>query len=355
MKNRPYYLEMAASGARVPVATDLVLRQRPDPEAVVLDGKRLAEVVMQAADTYQTLLAFPVMDLMLEKAALLGLLGIGEDPETYHLAPDSHFGLVNRLQSNLAKPLPARMQANLEAIRVIAQRGPPRYIPMGMSIGPVSLMTKLLADPITALFMAGSGATATEDEDVRMLDMAGELALAMVLRYVEAQIDAGASAVFIAEPAANLAYFSPRQIESGSDVWNRYVMTGNRRIAELLLQRGVDLIFHCCGELSDPMVQSFGTLAPAILSLGGSRKLWEDAALVRADTVLYGNLPTKLFYSDEAMPDEKVASLTCQLLRKMRDVKHPFILGSECDVLSVPGSEATIKRKTDVMLHCSCP
>ncbi len=352
--NRQIYMDIAAKGARIPVGTDLVLRRHPDPEAIVLNGRRLAEVCMEAADTYHTSLAFPVMDLMLEKAALLSLLGITEDARTFHFQAGSDAGLVARLQSHLARPLPPRMQAHVDAIQVIAQQGAARYIPMGMSIGPVSLMTRLLADPITPLFMAGSGTTAMDDEDVRMLDVVNELALLMVTRYAQAQIDAGAAAVFIAEPAANLAYFSPRQIESGSDVWQRYVMNGNRHIADLLAQRGADLIFHCCGELTDAMVKSFGSLNPAVLSLGSSRKLWEDAALVPADTVLYGNLPTKLFYSDDAMPAEKVADLTCELQQQMRSVHHPFILGSECDVLSVPGSEATIQRKIAVMLHCSC-
>ncbi len=352
--NRQVYLDMAASEARVPVGTDLVLRRHPDPEAIVLNGMRLAEVCMEAADTYHTSLAFPVMDLLLEKAALLSLLGITENARTFHFEAGTDAGLVARLQSEPVKPLPPQMQAQVEAIQVIAQQGAARYIPMGMSIGPVSLMTRLLTDPITPLFMAGSGITAGEDEDVRLLDLAGELAVHMVVRYVQAQVDAGAAAMFIAEPAANLAYFSPRQMEGGSKVWDRYVMMGNRRIAALLAQHGVDLIFHCCGELTDAMVQSFGSLNPAILSLGSSRRLWQDAALVPADTVLYGNLPTKLFYSDEAMPAEKVADLTCELLQKMRSAHHPFILGSECDVLSVPGSEATIQRKIDLMLRCTC-
>jgi hypothetical protein len=31
---------------------------------------------------------------------------------------------------------------------------------------------------------------------------------------------------------------------------------------------------------------------------------------------------------------------------------HPHILGSECDVLSVPGCEETIRRKVERMLTC---
>jgi len=35
----------------------------------------------------------------------------------------------------------------------------------------------------------------------------------------------------------------------------------------------------------------------------------------------------------------------------MRAVDHPFILGSECDVLSVPGQERTILEKVEAFLQ----
>jgi hypothetical protein len=66
--------------------------------------------------------------------------------------------------------------------------------------------------------------------------------------------------------------------------------------------------------------------------------------------VLYGNLPTKSFYSDSAMPVERVKELTNELTAKMRATGHPHILGSECDVLHVPEAAATIRRKVEAML-----
>ena len=45
-------------------------------------------------------------------------------------------------------------------------------------------------------------------------------------------------------------------------------------------------------------------------------------------------------------------SLSKELLTKMEAMHHPFILGSECDVLSVGGYEETIKNKINVMLNC---
>ena len=152
------------------------------------------------------------------------------------------------------------------------------------------------------------------------------------------------------EPAANKVYFSPNQLAKSYDVFDRYVMKFNLAIREQLRARGVDLIFHDCGELLDGMVQRFATLDPAIISLGSSRLLWEDAALVPKSTVLYGNLPTKQFYSDELCSVAKVRQLSDTLHQRMRATGHPFILGSECDILSVPGRELTIKAKVEAFL-----
>ena len=115
-------------------------------------------------------------------------------------------------------------------------------------------------------------------------------------------------------------------------------------------EHGVDLILHNCGELTPKMVEAFATeLHPAILSLGSSRKLWEDAELVPDDVVLYGNLPSKLFYSDEAMPAAAVERMRDELFRRMSACGHAFICGTECDVLYVPDAKEAIARKVAVL------
>jgi hypothetical protein len=50
------------------------------------------------------------------------------------------------------------------------------------------------------------------------------------------------------------------------------------------------------------------------------------------------------------MPLERVREMTRELVLRMRDTGHPFVLGSECDVLHVPESGATIRRKVEAML-----
>jgi hypothetical protein len=82
---RKFYLKLAASGLRMPIGTDLVLREQADPEGVMHDGAALGRVVADAARRYRTPLAVPLMDLRLEKADLLRLLGFEESlVDTFH-------------------------------------------------------------------------------------------------------------------------------------------------------------------------------------------------------------------------------------------------------------------------------
>ena len=351
--DRQFYLSLARSGLRMPVGTDLVLHERPDHERIVQDGEALGGVVEETARRYGTPLAFGHMDLTLEKTVLLEMLDIPSDQiPLYHFSGCPTDAMLEQVARRIARPLNPRLQAHVESIAYVARHTD--LVPVGMGIGPFSLMTKLFADPITPIYLAGSGVTADDDPSVKAIEVGLELSLSMVLRSFSAQIAAGAKAVFVAEPAANMVYVSPRQMESGSTIFDRYVGHFNRRVKELLNSNGVDLIFHCCGELTDPMVQQFAALDPVILSLGSSRKLWEDARIVPEHIVLYGNLPSKHFYSDDLISHQEVERRSCDLIRRMRETGHPFILGSECDVLSVPGYEATIREKVEAFVRCRC-
>ncbi|MDD5349331.1 MAG: uroporphyrinogen decarboxylase family protein [Chthoniobacteraceae bacterium] len=338
---RPYYLNLAASGLRMPIGTHLVLHQHENPEAILLNGRQLGAVVEEAAIQFKAPMAVPVMDLKLEKEALLSARGIpAADIESYHFAeaPETGWKIATT----------PRMSATCEAIRHIAQNT--SLLPVGIGIGPFSLMTKLISDPITPVFLAGPGSTADEDSEVRLVESTLALGLSAILTYLQAQIAAGAKAIILCEPAANKVYFSPNQLAESYEIFDRYVMEPNRKIKALLDQNGVDLIFHDCGELEDEMIRRFATLDPAMMSLGSSRKLWEDAALVPDTTVLFGNLPTKKFYSDALVTVDDVKRLSDELTCRMQATGHPFILGSECDVLSVPGAQETIKAKVEAFL-----
>ncbi len=339
---RDTLLSLARAGHRMPIGTDLVLYEEPDPENARLCPERLGRVIQRAALRYRTPLAFPLMDLRLEKSDLLSALGVpAEEIDAFHFSAAPPEAQRARVLEDDTRPFPAACLAQQGAIRYIASLT--ELVPIGMAIGPFSLMTKLLADPITPLALAASGLTEDDDSGIRLASAALDLALATVLRSLRAQAAAGARAVIVCEPAISVTYLSPRQMARAPRVLDRFVLDPLRAV-----RRHLD----ACGEPDSSLLRTLAfELRPAMLSLGSSRRLWEDAALVPEDTVLYGNLPTRQFYSDAAMPVEQVRRLARELIERMRAAGRPFILGSECDVLHVPEAAETIRRKVDAMLE----
>jgi hypothetical protein len=334
----------------MPIGTDLVMHEESEPEKVRNDGAALGLVIERAARRWGTPLAVPQMDLRLEKIDLLALAGVSEsEAERFHFSSPLDEATLVTLCGEQAAPFCAGSVARDQALSYIGTL--PDMFPVGMAIGPFSLTTRLMADPIAAAAIAGSSVEPEDSDEVLLLWQCLRVAEATVLRSVRSQIRHGAKAVMICEPAACTAFISPRQIKSGSNLFERLVMEPNLRLKAALDDAGCDLIFHDCGELIDPMVEAFAhKLHPVILSLGSSRKLWEDARLVPDDVVLYGNLPTRSFYSDGAMPIEEVIRRTDELLANMKACGHPHILGSECDVLFVPEAQKTIGKKVEAMM-----
>lgn len=336
----------------MPIGTDLVLGEENEPEKTRKEGVSLGRVVERAARRWHTPLAIPLMDLRLEKVDLLALAGVSEaDAESYRFTMPLEEKTLAHLCDRQAAQFCATSRARDEALAYVAATQD--LVAVGMAIGPFSLATRMMADPITAAAIAGTGATPQDSEEVRLLWQCLEMAEAAVQRALCSQMAHGAQAIMICEPAACTAFLSPRQLHAGSTLFEHLVMEPNLRLKATLDDTGCDLIFHDCGELINPMVEAFAKrLHPVMLSLGSSRNLCDDARLIPKDVVLYGNLPSKLFYSDRAMPVEEVVRRTCELIARMRASGHPHIPGTECDVLFVPGAEETIRRKVDAMMAC---
>ena len=147
----------------------------------------------------------------------------------------------------------------------------PDLVPCAMTIGPFSLMTTLLDDPISAVYLACSGATADDDPSVGLLDVALDLSIRAVERSLRAQLEAGAKLAVLCEPAVNKVYLSPRQMKTGPKAFDRLVMANLKRYKALLEEYDADLFLHDCGQLTDTILSRFVELRPAVLSLGELR------------------------------------------------------------------------------------
>jgi uroporphyrinogen-III decarboxylase len=319
-----------------PIATDLDLHEEAEPEAVRADPERLGRMLARSARRYRIPMAMPLMDLRLDKAALLAPFGLDEQA-----AEAFQFTEIPDAAPETITPKDARAGA-IEWLRNNTD-----LAPVGLAIGPFSLATKLMRDPISAIALAGEGEMG--DPMVRLWEWCLERARAVVRRSLLWQVDAGARTMILCEPAVNSVYLSPRQIKRGSAIFADYALTPMREMKQVLSECGASLFLHDCGELTKAMVEAWAAdIHPAVLSLGSSRTLCEDEALVPDDVVMYGNLPTKLFYSDDVMPEEEVARRAAELCERMAATGHPFLLGSECDVLYVPDCAERIRRKVDL-------
>ena len=103
-----------------------------------------------------------------------------------------------------------------------------------MAIGPFSLITKLMADPIVPIAMAGMERHRGGRSGGMMAERCLALAELTVHRSLRAQARAGAQAIIVCEPAANIVYLSPKQIEKGSDIFERFVIQPALRMKALL-------------------------------------------------------------------------------------------------------------------------
>ncbi|MDK2971802.1 MAG: hypothetical protein PWP23_1557 [Candidatus Sumerlaeota bacterium] len=351
--SRQTFHDFARRGLAMPLAVDLLVHLESTPEKVDANPSEMARIMIRAAEVFDTPLAVAPMDLRVEKAALAEWLGIPRtEHETFHISQSLSTEQLDALRRHFESgELTTRMRVTADALGIAAKRS--TLIPTGMAIGPFSLVAKIIEDVITAVFMVGADADPDDEESVALTLQLIDLTTELVEAYVRAQIAGGAKAIIICEPAANKVYFSPKQIAEGSNVFERIVIEPNRRIARVIEEAGADLILHDCGELTPEMITALAGLHPAVLSLGSCVDIVEATQYVPRDVVLFGNVPSKFFPREDEMPVEKVRAICGSLRERMEATGHPFILGSECDVLCVNGHERGIMAKAREIAQCS--
>jgi hypothetical protein len=167
----------------MPIGADLVLHEESDPEQARNDGAALGRVIEKTARRWATPLAIPLMDLRLEKSDLLAGHGITTcDAEKFHFTEPLHECTLDALCAGESAPLCRGSIARDQALSYIASF--PDLIPIGMAIGPFSLVSRLMPDPITAIAMAGTGVAPEDSDEVRLLWQCLHLAEAAVQRSV---------------------------------------------------------------------------------------------------------------------------------------------------------------------------
>ena len=117
-----FYLRLAESGLRFPIGTDLILNEKPDPEAIRHDGRRLGAVMAEAAQRYGAPVAIPLMDLTLEKADILRAFGVPpERADAFHFSEPPAPERVRAYEDAIDAPFTPRNQAHIDSVRYIRE------------------------------------------------------------------------------------------------------------------------------------------------------------------------------------------------------------------------------------------
>src|ERR1035437_4376905 len=147
---------MAKVGTAMVLATDMVLKEKANHEELLNNGDELGKIILESANRYDLPLALPFMDLTLEKEWLLTLLGIERSKiEKYHFDEDPDENTILKVKNGLSKISTTRIDATCNALAYVAKNS--NKLPVGMCIGPFSLMTKLISEPISPVFLAAMG------------------------------------------------------------------------------------------------------------------------------------------------------------------------------------------------------
>src|SRR5208283_4636087 len=139
--DKSFYIDLAREGRRLPIITHMVLHEKEDPDSILLDGERLAAVMLEAAERFDNPMALPVMDLTLEKDILLQTMGVPADATAaFHFDGVPEPQQCAKVTTTVDVTTHPRIRANCAALSILRDGG--KVLPVGMSIGPFSLLTK---------------------------------------------------------------------------------------------------------------------------------------------------------------------------------------------------------------------
>ena len=164
-----------------PVGTDLIMHEEPAPEKIRNDGAALGRVIEKS----RSMLAHsvggsadgPAPGDMTSAGSRRSARGPGRHVSLSAAPLDD--AALRRLTSEQPGTICAGSTARNRALAYV--HTVPDLVAVGMAIGPFSLATRLMADPISAGAMAGSGVEESESDEVRLLWQCIRIAEAAVL------------------------------------------------------------------------------------------------------------------------------------------------------------------------------
>ena len=273
--------------------------------------------MLEAAERFDNPMALPVMDLTLEKDILLQTMGIpAEETAAFHFddvpGPEQLAELARGLYVTTRHP---RIKANCEALSLPRHAG--TVVSVGMrSIGPFSLLTKLVKDRIVRFSWRAAASRRRTSRDVALIHAVLALAEAVVRGNGAAQIEAPARAIFLASRRRTGSIF--RRGRSGRRDGLRRVRDRAQPAPEACARRRRRRSAFPRLRRSDSGDGHFlRELKPKLISFGSSVKLWEIEKYVDTDVVIFGNLPTRKFDPDEEVPLEVVEDLMAEIEEKL--------------------------------------
>lgn len=275
---------------------------------MVRDPQAQAEAILALHERFRTPVLLTCMDLSAEAEAF---------GATVQGGPDEVPAVVGRRVTTLdeAKHLPvpevgtARTAVQLAVLRQVGSRAPDRLIIGGVT-GPFSLAARLLGVSEALLLSV---------DQPDLVHAVTRRCATFLVDYLRALRQAGAGAVFMAEPTSGL--LSPRGLETFSAA---YV----REIAQATAAPGFTLILHNCAVRVAHLRGQLSTGVPA-LHFGAPMDLSKALTQVGPGTLVGGNLdPASVLVSGTP---ESVAEATCRLLTELAVHPH-FVLSTGCDL-----------------------
>ncbi len=281
----------------------------------VLSGRELAYCQLKALDRYGYDCVFAVMDVSVEAEALGARLVYPSHDYPY---VQSHAFTTSTNLQHVSIPDPflqGRMPEILEASRILRREVGEETLVVGCILGPMTLATQLVGME-TALYLAIDDPDSFE----RLLDFA----MRVVIRFGEAQVEAGAHLPLVFDPSASTAVIPP-------SFFREFELPRLKRLfSELKAAGALSGWLHIAGPIA-PLVSFYEETGAEIFNFD---YCVEPNEIIRTAPGLCfdGNIKSLDFETEEP---ESILDQSLHL-KELFSTRGGFILSSGCEI--PPGS-----------------